>query len=176
MALAGQQHNILRTRLSQRRFNRRLAVVNFLRRRTGLQNLGTNISRHFVARIVVRYINHVGIGRGLRAHFSAFAAVAVATTAKHHSQTTTLRQVRAQCLQRIGQRIRRVRIININRRTGLRATDKLHAPARRVQHIARVKQRRIIKPKGLPNSQRHSQILNLKITDKRHADRAALAV
>ena len=139
MALTGNQHHVFHVSLADALGNGQAAVEllhSALRLAHALQHLLQYVLRVFAARVVAGQAHHIGIVFGATRHGCAFAAVAVAAATEHTVQAPAARvRPRAQCLQSLGHRIRRVRIVDHHRRCAVMA-ELLHATGHGLQIVA----------------------------------------
>ena len=89
-------------------------VADLIGIRASRKNRGADRGGLFGARVVVGHIKHIGMGLGRRAHQRALQPIPVATCAEDHDDPP--HHMRAQRLQRGLDRIRRMGVIDIDRR------------------------------------------------------------
>ena len=121
VALAREQHDVAGARLVHRGEDRHLAVLDRLGRAAGnaREHLLDDRVRILAARIVAGDDHVVGEPRGRRAHERALAGIALAAAAEHADQARARAPPRAQRLERLLERIRRVRVVDDHEREPL---------------------------------------------------------
>ena len=117
VALAGDQHHVIRVGASQRQRDRATAVALDAgggRRCESGEDLGDDRVAVFAARVVVGDDHAVGAFFRDRRHLRALAAIAVAAAAEHAGQAAG--RVLAQARQRLLERVGRVRVVDDHQR------------------------------------------------------------
>src|SRR5919108_4495954 len=114
MALAGNQQYVAPMQILDRATDRLAAVADFERARSRLEDRGTDRRGILTARIVVGHYDPVGELGGNRSHHRSLALVAIAAATEHHGQPAL--GVGPQRLERLGQCIGLVRVVDENRR------------------------------------------------------------
>ena len=117
----------------QRLGDRTLPVADLAPTRTRRQHRGADRGRILAARIVVGDDRHVGEARRGRAHQRPLAAIAIAAGTEHHVQPPL--RVRTQRGQQPLQRVRRMRVVDVDR-------GAVRQPRRQFQPAAHAAQRR----------------------------------
>src|ERR1700746_2271691 len=110
MTLAGDEQDIARPQLGDGAPDCFAPVADLGGARRRRQNRGADRSGIFAAGIIVGDDYTVGLGGRTRAHQRPLAGIAIAAGANHDDQTSG--SVRTQCLERLCQRIRLVRVID----------------------------------------------------------------
>ncbi len=97
----------------------------------GSQDLAADGRRIFAARIVVGDDGKIGLGDGDLAHLGPLALVAVAAAAEHHHQA--VRNIGTQGVERLGERVGRVGIVDEDRSAAACRAGQIEPPARALQ-------------------------------------------
>ena len=95
------------------------------------QDLAADRGGIFAARIVVGDDGEIGLGDGDLAHLGALALVAVAAAAEHHDEPVL--DIGTQGVERLGERVGRMGIVDEDRRAAARRAGQIEPPARASQ-------------------------------------------
>src|SRR4249920_80110 len=131
VSLAGNQQNIPAFQAGDGFRHGDGAAGDFDRAGSRRQDFAANLLWLFAPRIVVGDNGDIGSIHGNRAHLRALALVAVAAATEYHQQAVP--HVRPKGVERIGQRIGGMRVVDEDRGTGTGGAGKIEAPPRTVQ-------------------------------------------